>query len=136
MPLKYIGVREMAQILQPLAPVNSVIRVDAASMDSNPLEGMFRVVPVSDVRAIFNALAEDSLVRVLSSPSLMVLDNEAASIQVGDEVPVVTRQQQSITDSSQRTELVLVPSVVFNSNDNRRVVESFRAKLQGLKGSF
>jgi general secretion pathway protein D len=52
-----------------------------------------------DVRAIFNALAEDSLIRVLSSPSLMVLDNETASIQVGDEVPVVTRQQQSTTDS-------------------------------------
>jgi general secretion pathway protein D len=198
----------------------------------------------SDVRAIFNALAEDSLVQVLSSPSLMVLDNETATIQVGDEVPVVTQQQQSTTnsdsaiinsvdyrdtgvllevtprvnpgglvtlditqevsdatattsssvnsptistrkiestvavqngeavilgglirdqgssgssglpflsnlpligwlfgqesDSNQRTELVvvLVPTVIFNSNDNRQVVESFRAKLQGLKGSF
>jgi general secretion pathway protein D len=42
------------------------------------------------------------------------------------------------SDSNQRTELVvvLVPTVIFNSNDNRQVVESFRAKLQGLKGSF
>ncbi|MCG7917689.1 MAG: type II secretion system protein GspD, partial [Candidatus Thiodiazotropha taylori] len=199
----------------------------------------------SDVRAVFNALAEDSLIRVLSSPSVMVLDNETASIQVGDEVPIVDRQRQSTTDSdsriinsisyretgvmlevtprvnpgglvtldvtqevsdvsdvvasstsgsptistrkitstvavkngevlvlgglitdrdnegtsglpflsklpligwlfgqestfSKRTELVvvLVPTVVFNSDDNRQVVESFRAKLQGLKGSF
>ncbi|MCG7895824.1 MAG: type II secretion system secretin GspD [Candidatus Thiodiazotropha taylori] len=199
----------------------------------------------SDVRAVFNALAEDSLIRVLSSPSVMVLDNETASIQVGDEVPIVDQQRQSTTDSdspiinsisyretgvmlevtprvnpgglvtldvtqevsdvsdvvasstsgsptistrkitstvavkngevlvlgglitdrdnegtsglpflsklpligwlfgqestfSKRTELVvvLVPTVVFNSDDNRQVVESFRAKLQGLKGSF
>ncbi|MET0055691.1 MAG: type II secretion system secretin GspD, partial [Candidatus Thiodiazotropha sp. 6PLUC10] len=54
----------------------------------------------SDVRAIFSALSEDTLVRVLSSPSLMVLDNETASIQVGDQVPVVTTQQQSTTDST------------------------------------
>ncbi|MES9859599.1 MAG: type II secretion system secretin GspD [Candidatus Thiodiazotropha sp. LLP2] len=199
---------------------------------------------VGDVRAIFTALAEDSLVRVLSSPSLMVLDNETASIQVGDQVPVVTTQQQSTTDSTanlinnvsyrdtgvmlevtprvnpgglvtlevtqevsdassttsstvnsptistrkiestvavqngealilgglirdqgssgssglpflsnlpligwlfgqesdsnRRTELVvvLVPTVVFDSNDNRKVVESFRRKLEGLKGTF
>ncbi|MCG8013803.1 MAG: type II secretion system protein GspD, partial [Candidatus Thiodiazotropha weberae] len=199
----------------------------------------------SDVRAVFNALAEDSLIRVLSSPSVMVLDNETASIQVGDEVPIIDQQRQSTTDSdspiinsisyretgvmlevtprvnpgglvtldvtqevsdvsdveasstsgsptistrkinstvavkngevlvlgglitdrdnegtsglpflsklpligwlfgqessfSKRTELVvvLVPTVVFDSTDNRRVVESFRAKLQGLKGSF
>ncbi|MCG7942085.1 MAG: type II secretion system secretin GspD, partial [Candidatus Thiodiazotropha taylori] len=53
----------------------------------------------SDVRAVFNALAEDSLIRVLSSPSVMVLDNETASIQVGDEVPIVDQQRQSTTDS-------------------------------------
>jgi hypothetical protein len=31
---------------------------------------------------------------------------------------------------------VLVPTVVANSSDNQRVVESFRKKLQGLKGAF
>ena len=42
------------------------------------------------VRAVLNALAEDSLLEVLSSPSLMVLDNQAAEINVGDQVPVNT----------------------------------------------
>ena len=54
----------------------------------------------TDVRAIFSALAEDTMLRVLSSPSLMVLDNETATIQVGDQVPVVTAQQQSTVDST------------------------------------
>jgi general secretion pathway protein D len=45
-------------------------------------------------------LAEDNLVNVLSSPSVMVLDNQEARIQVGDEVPVTTTQQQGTTDTS------------------------------------
>ncbi|GMQ77046.1 MAG: type II secretion system secretin GspD [Gammaproteobacteria bacterium] len=52
------------------------------------------------VRAVLNALAEDSRLNVISSPSLMVLNNQTASIDVGDEVPVVTQQQQSIVGTS------------------------------------
>ncbi len=52
------------------------------------------------VRAVLNALAEDSRLNVISSPSLMVLNNQTAHIDVGDEVPVVTQQQQSTVGSS------------------------------------
>lgn len=45
-----------------------------------------------EVRAALNGLAEDSRLKVLSSPSLMVLNNRTASILVGDEVPIPTRQ--------------------------------------------
>ena len=48
------------------------------------------------VRAVLEALATQSLVRVLSSPSLMVLDNHTASINVGDQVPI--QSSQTITD--------------------------------------
>ncbi len=47
------------------------------------------------VRAVLNALAEDSRLNVISSPSLMVLNNQTANIDVGEEVPIVTQQQQS-----------------------------------------
>lgn len=40
------------------------------------------------VTAVLNALATDSKINVLSSPSLMVLDNRTAEIRVGDQVPV------------------------------------------------
>jgi general secretion pathway protein D len=46
------------------------------------------------IRATLSALAEDDLVNVLSSPSVMVRDNQTAKIQVGEEVPVATTQQQ------------------------------------------
>ena len=43
---------------------------------------------IGDVRAVLNALADKSLVKVISSPSLMVLDNHTASIAVGNQQPV------------------------------------------------
>jgi len=44
------------------------------------------------VRAVFNTLASDNKVNVVSSPSLMVLDNQSASIRVGDQVPIRTSE--------------------------------------------
>lgn len=52
--------------------------------------------PLGDVRAVLNALAEKSLVKVISSPSLMVLDNHTAAIAVGDQQPV--RSSTTVTD--------------------------------------
>lgn len=49
---------------------------------------------VGKVRATLSALATDGLVNVLSSPSVMVLDNQEANINVGQRVPVPTTQQQ------------------------------------------
>jgi general secretion pathway protein D len=48
------------------------------------------------IRATLSALAQDNLVNVLSSPSVMVLDNQTAKIQVGKEVPIATTQQQGL----------------------------------------
>ena len=38
--------------------------------------------------AVLRALATESLVNVISTPSVMVLDNNVATIQVGDQVPI------------------------------------------------
>lgn len=39
------------------------------------------------IKAVLNALAADSKLNVISSPHLMVMDNQTAKIQVGDRVP-------------------------------------------------
>ena len=44
------------------------------------------------VNAVFNALAEDSRLRVISSPSVLVLDNRTAQIRIGDQQPVATSE--------------------------------------------
>ena len=55
------------------------------------------VLQPDTIRATLSALAEDDLVNVLSSPSVMVMDNQTAKIQVGQQVPIATTQQQGLT---------------------------------------
>lgn len=61
------------------------------------------VDPADQVRIALNALENESEVKVLSSPSLMVLNNKTATINVGDEIPVPTRQSISNLDPNAPT---------------------------------
>jgi general secretion pathway protein D len=45
------------------------------------------------LRAKLNALATDNRARILSTPSIVARNGEQASVQVGDEVPIVTSNQ-------------------------------------------
>jgi len=47
------------------------------------------------VQFVLNTLASESNLSVISSPSLLVLNNQEATINVGEEVPLTTQQQQS-----------------------------------------
>lgn len=47
------------------------------------------------VRARLNALASQNKARILSTPRVMARNGEAATIQVGQEVPIVTSQQST-----------------------------------------
>ena len=53
------------------------------------------------IRAVLNALADKSLLNVLSSPSVMVQDNRTAFIQVGDQQPI--RSATTVSDSGNLT---------------------------------
>jgi len=57
------------------------------------------VLQPSTIKATLTALAEDNLVNVLSSPTVMVMDNQEAKIEVGDEVPILTTAQQGTSDT-------------------------------------
>jgi general secretion pathway protein D len=52
-----------------------------------------------EVNAALNLLAKDSRVNVISSPHVMVTDNQTAEINVGDQVPT-TSQTQSVAGSA------------------------------------
>lgn len=54
--------------------------------------------PKQDPRLILSALKNLTQVKVLSSPSLVVLDNQPATLQVGDQVPIATRSAVSVDD--------------------------------------
>lgn len=52
---------------------------------------------VGIVRAKLNALASQNKARILSTPRVMARNGEAATIQVGQEVPIITSQQTTGT---------------------------------------
>jgi general secretion pathway protein D len=76
-------------------------------------DGLAAVIPgfsysvtnsVGDISAVLNALSKDSLLNVISTPSVMVVDNHKAYIHVGDQVPVFSAQ--TITDGGKTTQSV------------------------------
>ena len=50
-----------------------------------------------DIGAVFRAYATDSNVQIHSNPQIMTLDNEEAELSVTDNVPYITRQDQSVS---------------------------------------
>ena len=55
---------------------------------------------LSNPKVLLSALQGYTSVKLLSSPSLVVLDRQPAVLQVGDEVPILTRTAQAVDNSS------------------------------------
>lgn len=83
----------------------------------------------ANINAVVNALSTITDVNVVSSPTLMVLENKRALLQVGDEVPIATQSAVSVTTAG----APIVNSVSFRNtgvilgitprvSDNGRVV--------------
>lgn len=72
---------------------------DAASgAVASSFPGFSYVFTENDARVALNAIASVTDVKVVSSPTLMVLDNKTAHLQVGDQVPVATQSAVSTID--------------------------------------
>jgi general secretion pathway protein D len=56
--------------------------------------------PQSQPRVILNALSTITDVKVLSSPSIVALDNQPALLQVGDEIPITTSSATVLSNSA------------------------------------
>lgn len=103
-------------------------RYDGSGLLSNSGEVPAAVTPgfsytvtnsIGDISAVLNALSQQSLINVISTPSVMVLDNHTATISVGDQVPVLEGQTitnggnsvQNITYRDTGVQLSVMPSV-------------------------
>jgi general secretion pathway protein D len=60
--------------------------------------GYSMIFDTADVRVVLDALDEITDVSVLSSPTLLVANNETARLQVGDQVPVAVQSSTSVLD--------------------------------------
>ncbi|HEX8665751.1 MAG TPA: type II secretion system secretin GspD [Beijerinckiaceae bacterium] len=70
----------------------SAALLDSSAIISRALPGFNLLLgQEAQPRVVLDALSSFTNVKVLSSPSLVVVDNQPAMLQVGDEIPVTTR---------------------------------------------
>jgi general secretion pathway protein D len=62
-----------------------------SGIPTSSFPGFSYVFASNSARVVLNALTEVTDVNIISSPQLMVLDNQTARLQVGDQVPVATK---------------------------------------------
>lgn len=74
---------------------------DLAAAAASTLPGFAFTLNGSDrVRFVLDALSQLTEVNVISSPHVLVLDNQSARLQVGDEVPIITQSATSTLTSN------------------------------------
>jgi len=77
--------------------VNTAANVAANALINRVLPGFnFLIGTEAQPQVIINALHAVTEVKILSNPSLVVLDNQIATLQVGDQIPVTTQSAQSV----------------------------------------
>jgi general secretion pathway protein D len=112
------------------APNNtgSVVNTAANAILSRVVPGFnFLVGTEATPQVIINALHSVTNVKILSNPSLVVLDNQVASLQVGDQIPITTQSAQSVvapgapvvsTIDYRNTGIILNVAPRINANGN------------------
>jgi general secretion pathway protein D len=71
--------------------MHSTLSTVASGALSSTFPGFSAVFGSSSAQAVLNALSDVTTVNVVSAPHLMVLDHQTATLQVGDEVPIVSQ---------------------------------------------
>ncbi len=89
--------------------------------------------------ALMTALASDTESNILSTPSLLTLDNQEASILVGSEVPVITGSTASSTNTNPfqtitRQEIGIKLTVTPQINEGDAVQLSLQQEVSSLSG--
>lgn len=97
-----------------------------------------KTVKLPAVSAILQALQTDSNVNVLSTPSILTLDNEEASIQVGSEVPVKSGTSiasggiQNFNVTREDTGIILKITPQISESDTVRL--KIEQEISGIEG--
>ncbi|MBJ7484438.1 type II secretion system secretin GspD [Brevundimonas sp.] len=84
----------------------------------------------ADVRAVLNALSAVTDVQLISTPRLLVLSNESATLNVGDQVPVITQSAVGLNEDSRVVNSVDYRDTGVVLSVTPRVSESGRMFIQ------
>jgi general secretion pathway protein D len=76
---------------------------NAGNLSSTPSATGFTFIgtdPTGNVRAVLTALQSKSLAKVVAAPHVIVSDNQQASIEIGQQIPLSTSQSSEVTATS------------------------------------
>jgi general secretion pathway protein D len=133
------------------ASQNAVSITSTIASAAGPLAGVFPGLnfvlgPASMPNVVLDALHSVTDVRVLSNPSLVVLDNQTATLQVGDQVPISTGTATVLTANNtvvstidyRNTGIILrvVPRVSANGNVIIDIEQESSSVTPGSAGSL
>ena len=113
---------------------------DAASgAISSVFPGFSYFFSTSNVQVALNAISSVTDVNVVSSPSLMVMDNKTAVLQIGAQVPVATQSAVSVVDpdapivnSIEFRDTGVILSVTPRVNDSGRVILEIEQEVSNV----
>ena len=106
------------------------------------LSGFSYFLNTTNAKVLLNALAGITNVNVISSPSLMTLNNKRAVLQIGDEVPIATQSATSVATpnapivnsiSFRNTGVIL--SITPRISDNGQVLLEIEQEVSDVKAT-
>jgi general secretion pathway protein D len=86
--------------------------------------GFSYALAMTNVEATINALNDVTDVNIVSSPSLTVMDNKTAKLQIGDQVPITTQTASNADNSDVR----IVNSVSYRDTGVILTITAFKRK--------
>ncbi len=94
----------------------------AQSFASSTIPSAFSFLfSTANVKSVINALEKVTDVNVISSPQLMVLDNQTATLQVGDQVPFSTQSAVNLDNSTSDTSTITTTNQLIDTGIILRV---------------
>ncbi len=104
------------------------------------VSGLAAGVVMGDWTALVTAVSSTGDSNILSSPSLMVLDNEEASFVVGEEVPVITGSQTGSNNSNpfqtvERKDVGIKLTVTPQINEGDSVLLNIKQEISNVLGA-
>ena len=90
---------------------------------------------------IINAIAEDQNSNILSTPSIIAMDNEPASLVIGQEIPITTGESLGANNSNPfrttaRQEVGVKLSITPQINEGNSVILDIKQEVSGVAGAL
>lgn len=133
------GVSNSATIGSNTEPASNAVNAAAGALLGRALPGFnFLIGAENSPRVVLDALHGITNVKVLSNPSLVVLDNQAATLQVGDQVPFSTGTATVLTANNTVVNTIdykntgIILRVLPRANANGNVVLDIEQEISSV----